>query len=43
MSSFEIKQKDILVTSKEPHARARASIQHGVEGAISSKHIACFC
>ncbi len=40
MSSIEIKQKDILVTDTN-RTRARASVQHGVEGAISSTQIAC--
>ncbi len=42
MSSFEIKQKDVLVTNTN-HTRARMSIQHGVEGAVTSKQIACIC
>jgi hypothetical protein len=37
MSSFEIKQKDNLVTNTNS---TRAG---GVEGAISSKQIACLC
>jgi hypothetical protein len=42
MSSFEIKQQDILITNTNS-TRVRVSIQHGVKGAISSKQIACLC
>ena len=42
MSSFEIKQKDILVINTN-RTRAQVRIQHGVEGDISSKQIACLC